>query len=64
MEIMNLSFEEPLTIELRGQRLSVTVFKSLEEGVYQVGIEAPKSISVNREEVQLAKKSSSEKTIS
>ncbi|OGV44282.1 MAG: carbon storage regulator [Legionellales bacterium RIFCSPHIGHO2_12_FULL_42_9] len=51
MEIITISFEEPIQINLNGEIISIVAFKTAERGNIKFGIEAPRSIKVNREEV-------------
>ena len=60
MDILNLPFEEPLTIEFRGERLQLVAFKTQEPGNIKFGINAPRTINVHREEVYEAIKQKSE----
>ena len=52
MEIVNIDFETALTIEINGEKILVTPFKERDPNVIKLGIDAPRSITVNREEVQ------------
>ncbi|OGV37865.1 MAG: carbon storage regulator [Legionellales bacterium RIFCSPHIGHO2_12_FULL_35_11] len=54
MNIINLPFEEPLTIELNGEKVQVVAFKTQEHGNIKFGINAPRAVQVHREEVYLA----------
>lgn len=56
MEIITIPFEEPLQINLNGEIVSVIAFKTTERGNIKFGIEAPRSIKVNREEIYRAMK--------
>ena len=56
MEIITIPFEESLVIELNGQIVTIVAFKTAELSNIKLGIEAPRSIKVNREEVYLALK--------
>lgn len=60
MDILNLPFEEPLTIEFRGERVQIVAFKTQEPGNIKFGIKAPRSVNVHREEVYEAIKQKSE----
>ncbi len=61
MDILNLPFEEPLTIEIKGDRLQLVAFKTQESGNIKFGIKAPRSIKVHREEVYEAIKQKEER---
>lgn len=51
MDIINLPFEEPLTICVNGAVVQVIAFKTLEHGNIKFGVEAPRFIEVHREEI-------------
>lgn len=51
MDIVSLSFEEPLIIAINHQQIRLVPFKTIEPGNVKFGIEAPKSISIHREEI-------------
>lgn len=51
MDILNLPFEEPLTIEFGGEKVQLVAFKTQEPGNIKFGIKAPRNINVHREEV-------------
>ncbi len=60
MDILSLPFEEPLTIEFKGERVQLVVFKTQEPGNIKFGIKAPRTINVHREEVYEAIKQKEE----
>lgn len=51
MNILTIPFEEPLTITIDGVAVQVVAFKTLEHGNIKFGVEAPRSITVHREEI-------------
>ena len=54
MNIINISFEEPLVLTINGALVHVVAFKTAEHGNIKFGVEAPRAINVHREEVYLA----------
>ncbi|OGV39204.1 MAG: carbon storage regulator [Legionellales bacterium RIFCSPHIGHO2_12_FULL_42_9] len=54
MEIITIPFEEPIQIHLNGEIVTVIVFKTTDRDNLKFGIEAPRSIKVNREEIYRA----------
>lgn len=54
MEILSLPFETHLTLTVRGETIKIIAFKTMEHGNIKFGIDAPRSVKVNREEVHLA----------
>jgi carbon storage regulator len=51
MQIMTLDFEEPMIIDIKSLKVKVTVFKTPEHGNIKFGVDAPKNMQVNREEI-------------
>lgn len=51
MDIVLLPFEESLTIEVNGEKITVITFKTQEHGNIKFGIDAPRSVNVHREEI-------------
>ena len=51
MDIVSVSFEEPLIIYINQEKVKIVLFKTSEHGNIKFGIEAPRSISAHREEV-------------
>ena len=51
MDIINVPFEEPFTVELNGEKVQVIAFKTLEHGNIKFGVDAPRSVKVHREEI-------------
>lgn len=54
MDIINLNFEEPLTLLVGGQKIQVIAFKTPEPGNIKFGIDAPRTVQVHREEIYQA----------
>ena len=54
MEIITIPFEESLIIQINGQVVKVIAFQTAEQGNIKLGIDAPRSVKVNREEVYRA----------
>jgi carbon storage regulator len=52
MEIVNVPFEtRPLIIEIDGQKIECFVFETIEHGNIKFGVNAPRAMSIHREEV-------------
>jgi len=60
MNIVNIPFEEPLTILVNGEKVQVVAFKTQEHGNIKFGIQAPRSVQVHREEIYQAIKQQEE----
>ncbi len=54
MNIITLNFEEPLTLQVAGQKVQLIAFKTPEPGNIKFGIDAPRTIEVHREEIYQA----------
>lgn len=54
MNIVTVSFEEPLILSIRGEIVHVVAFKTPEHGNIKFGINASRSVNVHREEIYLA----------
>ncbi|MGQ3892067.1 carbon storage regulator [Legionella sp. CNM-4043-24] len=52
MDIVRLDFEEKLFITLNEQRVELIAYKTNEQGNIKFGIDAPRSMRVNRAEIQ------------
>jgi carbon storage regulator len=64
MNIMNVSFEEPLFFSIQGEIVKVVAFKTPEQGNIKFGIQASRSVKVHREEIYLAiKKQTAEQAL-
>ena len=51
MNILTLSFEEPLILNVDGETVRVVAFKTQEHGNIKFGVDAPRSVNVHREEI-------------
>lgn len=51
MDIMNISFEEPLIILVGGEVVELIAFKTPEHGNIKFGVQAPRSVNIHREEI-------------
>lgn len=56
MEIINAQFEKSLKIVVKGEEVELLFFKTTEHGNVKVGVNAPRNVSVNREEIYQKKK--------
>lgn len=56
MEIIHLPFEQIYTLEVYGQTIQMTLYKTTEEGQVKFGISAPRQVKVNREEIYTKQK--------
>ncbi len=61
MNIVTVSFEEPILFNIQGQMVQVVAFKTPEHGNVKFGINAPRAIQVHREEIYLAIKNQQNK---
>ncbi|CZP11394.1 Carbon storage regulator homolog [Legionella pneumophila] len=56
MEIRTVAFKSELIITLENnQKVVITPFKTNEPGSFKLGIDAPKHVSINRQEIYLRK---------
>ncbi|MDP3561156.1 MAG: carbon storage regulator [Legionellaceae bacterium] len=62
MKIVNIPFEEPLTILINGETIQVVAFKTQEHGNIKFGIQAPRTIQIHREEIYHAIKQKEERS--
>lgn len=51
MDIVTISFEDPLIISFKGEIVQLIAFKTVEHGNVKFGVQAPRSIDVHREEI-------------
>jgi carbon storage regulator len=59
MDILMLPFEEPLILKVNEHHIKIVTFRTPEHGNIKFGIDAPRSVKVNREEVYLAEQEKS-----
>ena len=51
MNIVTITFEEPLIISINDEIIQLIAFKTPEHGNIKFGVEAPRSINIHREEI-------------
>ncbi len=51
MKIINLPFEEALSLIIHDKKIEIVAFKTQEHGNVKFGINAPRSVQVHREEI-------------
>lgn len=52
MDLMNLNYDDFFELDLRGQKIKITLLKNKENpDEYAFGIDAPRSVAINREEI-------------
>lgn len=56
MDILTLPFEKELEIIHQGKQIKLIAFQTAERGNIKFGIQAPREVKVNREEVYLSNK--------
>lgn len=56
MEIVIASFEAPCSLKINNQVVTLTFFKTEEHGNVKIGVDAPRGLAINREEVFAKKK--------
>lgn len=54
MDILSVPFETVFALTIKGELIKIRTFKTPEHGNIKFGIEAPKSVTINREEIHLA----------
>ena len=62
MDIINITFEEKLSLCIKGEIIQVVAFKMPEHGNIKFGVEAPRSVKVHREEIYQAIKMKEEQS--
>lgn len=62
MDLMSLQYDESFEIDLRGTKIKVTLLKNKENpDEYAFGVDAPRSVAINREEIYQRKKQAKSK---
>lgn len=56
MDIVFSKFEKEMKIKIGNQEVAITCFETDERSNIKIGIDAPRSVSVNREEVYKLKR--------
>jgi len=56
MEIITTNFEKPYILNIEGKTVVLTFFKTEEHGNVKIGVDAPRGLAINREEIFLQKK--------
>lgn len=56
MEILTVDFDDNILLEIYGEKISIHPTRELDPSIVRLGINAPKHVMVNREEVYHAKK--------
>lgn len=55
MDIVTIPFESKLILIKNNQKIQITVFLTAEQGNVKIGIDAPRGIGVDREEIYIIK---------
>lgn len=55
MDIVTIPFESKLILIKNNQKIQITVFLTEEQGNVKIGIDAPRGIGVDREEIYIIK---------
>lgn len=63
MDIFSLAFEEPMIITFGDTIVKIIPFQTTEPGNIKLGIEAPRSVNVHREEIFKAIQSKQHETV-
>ena len=56
MEIISVDFEQGVSITINGEKVTLIAFKTLEPGNIKIGVNGPRSLSIDREEIYHQKK--------
>jgi carbon storage regulator len=61
MDIVKVPFESKLIFVMNNQEIKLTAFLTEERGNIKIGIDAPRGVAVNREEIYIIKQKKLEK---
>ena len=61
MELITLGIEESLVILKSNQKITITAYKSKIDHAIDLGIDAPRSVTIDREEIRALKTQQAEK---
>lgn len=61
MDIVKVPFESKLILVINNQEIKLTAFLTAEQGNIKIGIDAPRGIAVDREEIYIIKQKKLEK---
>ncbi len=53
MDILYFNFNDPLIIEVQQTQMKLTLYETSEPGQIKFGIDAPRSLQIDREEIYL-----------
>jgi carbon storage regulator len=53
MDILYFDFNDPIIIEVQRNQIKLTLYETSEPGQIKFGIDAPRSVQINREEIYL-----------
>lgn len=62
MDIILLPFEESLTLRVNGETVQIVAFKTQEHGNIKLGVDAPRTVNIHREEIYYAIKQKEEQS--
>lgn len=62
MNIVSISFEEPLIITVKGEIVQLVAFRTNEHGNIKFGVQASRKVNIHREEIYHAIKQKEQET--